>query len=85
MTLTYAAKSASKSVLLTLWRTLKMKWDALTQPYVANMPVYTAEHVPLRSSRVPHSNAARRAAEGIPHGVSGAKLARKALAGKVGK
>ena len=38
-----------------------------------------------KSRRVPNSKAAYRAANGIPHGVPGAKLARKALAGKVGK
>lgn len=38
-----------------------------------------------RSSRIPHSNRKARQQAGIPHGTSGAKLARKALNGTIGK
>lgn len=35
-------------------------------------------------SRIPHSNREHRRKHGIPHGYPGAKLARKAAAGRIG-
>lgn len=46
------------------------------------VPAPTGGQVKTRC-RVPHSHCAERLNSGIPHGVSGAKLARKALAGRI--
>jgi hypothetical protein len=62
---------------------LGARLDALLQT-TRRQPLAWRGPTPGQRSRVPDSNRSRRRADGIPHGRSGAKLARKALEGKVG-
>lgn len=60
-----------------------------TQAYMKPLKPGAAPQVyrsgtPQKRSRIAHSNAESRAKYGIPHGYSGAKLARKALTASVG-
>lgn len=81
-------RSAGKSVM----NRLRLAFATL----VAAVPDFRGPEAPLPSNRLtfnapsvrsrsPHSNADQRRREGLPHGVPGAKLARKAAAGTVGK
>lgn len=79
-------RSAGKA----LMSRIKAAWVALkgavpdftTAPLPANALTLAA---PAARSRTPHSNDGSRYVAGVPHGVPGAKLARKAAAGTVGK
>lgn len=60
-----------------------------SQPAPTDVAVKKAGNSPVnggsrKSVRIPDSNRAKRKAEGIPHGVPGAKLARKAAESRVG-
>lgn len=46
-------------------------------------PVSRMHSAPVNRCRIPDSNRAEREHCGIPHGVSGAKLARKAMTGRI--